>query len=368
MRGAPDELIEHTVNALLDKMSLTKYCEKQAPRTYSGGNKRKLSVAIALIGEPAVVLLDEPSTGMDEARRFMWDVISASTRGRTIVLTSHSMEECEALCNRIGIMVGGRFFVPRLLQHLKNRFSEGYTVDCGFSRASRGSWVTTPSSPRVSMLGHGDLNHTAQARGKTSKARSFGSLRRDRGHPRNEFAGATRRAGGRRRCPIPAKTADDAGGLIDDYSVSQTTLEQVLCGSRRRRARRRSAPGMTPGIDGLGQPPLGSSLAVRPPLRRARHRRFPRRMPIRERQPSPPDTGPAGIRQATVTRRPLGTTRVDATIDSRPRTIYKCGIVLHKRRGKPSTHAHHTHLLNPLLYLHCRTFQTGSELSASMSH
>ena len=81
VRGVPDELIDDTVNALLEKMSLTKYSERQAG-TYSGGNKRKLSVAIALIGEPAVVLLDEPSTGMDpEARRFMWDVISASTRG-----------------------------------------------------------------------------------------------------------------------------------------------------------------------------------------------------------------------------------------------------------------------------------------------
>ena len=96
VRGVPDELIDQTAEALLTKMSLSKYADRQAG-TYSGGNKRKLSVAIALIGEPAVVLLDEPSTGMDpEARRFMWDVISASTKGRTIVLTSHSMEECEA--------------------------------------------------------------------------------------------------------------------------------------------------------------------------------------------------------------------------------------------------------------------------------
>jgi ABC-type Na+ transport system ATPase subunit NatA len=96
VRGVPDDLIDQTAEELLTKMSLTKYADRQAG-TYSGGNKRKLSVAIALIGEPAVVLLDEPSTGMDpEARRFMWDVISASTKGRTIVLTSHSMEECEA--------------------------------------------------------------------------------------------------------------------------------------------------------------------------------------------------------------------------------------------------------------------------------
>jgi ABC-type multidrug transport system ATPase subunit len=77
VRGVPDDDIDGVVSSLIEKMALSKYCEKQAG-TYSGGNKRKLSVAIALVGSPAVVLLDEPSTGMDpEARRFMWDVISA---------------------------------------------------------------------------------------------------------------------------------------------------------------------------------------------------------------------------------------------------------------------------------------------------
>ena len=71
VRGVPDDRVDAVVEELIDKMALREYCEKQAG-TYSGGNKRKLSVAIALVGEPSVVLLDEPSTGMDpEARRFM---------------------------------------------------------------------------------------------------------------------------------------------------------------------------------------------------------------------------------------------------------------------------------------------------------
>lgn len=81
--------------------------EHKAAGSLSGGNKRKLSVAIALIGEPAIVFLDEPSTGMDPlARRFMWDVISriSTLDGKcSVVLTTHSMEEAEALCTRIGI-------------------------------------------------------------------------------------------------------------------------------------------------------------------------------------------------------------------------------------------------------------------------
>ncbi|RLN54985.1 hypothetical protein BBJ28_00026615, partial [Nothophytophthora sp. Chile5] len=75
----------------------------ETPSSLSGGNKRKLSVAIALIGSPPIIFLDEPSTGMDPvSRRFMWDVIAdISTRGKnsTIVLTTHSMEESEALCS-----------------------------------------------------------------------------------------------------------------------------------------------------------------------------------------------------------------------------------------------------------------------------
>lgn len=74
--------------------------------TFSGGNKRKLSVAIAMLGNPPIVFLDEPSTGMDpEARRFMWNVISRISTKRkqsSIILTTHSMEEAEALSTKIG--------------------------------------------------------------------------------------------------------------------------------------------------------------------------------------------------------------------------------------------------------------------------
>jgi hypothetical protein len=68
---------------------------------YSGGMKRRLSVAIALVGDPSVVYLDEPSTGLDPAsRQLLWNVIRAARRERAVVLTTHSMEEAEALCDR----------------------------------------------------------------------------------------------------------------------------------------------------------------------------------------------------------------------------------------------------------------------------
>jgi len=91
--------------------------------------KEKLSVGIALIGNPKIVFLDEPSTGMDpKSRRFMWDLIASTMSKRAVVLTTHSMEECEALCGRIAILVGGRLRCVGSAQHLKSRYGDGYQL------------------------------------------------------------------------------------------------------------------------------------------------------------------------------------------------------------------------------------------------
>ncbi|KAG5524820.1 hypothetical protein RHGRI_031476 [Rhododendron griersonianum] len=82
--------------------------DKQAGK-YSGGMKRRLSVAILLIGDPKVVYMDEPSTGLDPAsRNELWKVVMRAKRNKVIILTTHSMEEAEHLCERLGIFVDGR--------------------------------------------------------------------------------------------------------------------------------------------------------------------------------------------------------------------------------------------------------------------
>eukprot|EP01083_Nonionella_stella_P193084 713453_1 len=126
LRGAE---ADEQVNVLLSALNLTKYRNRRAG-TYSGGNKRKLSVAMAMIGNPPVIFLDEPSTGVDPvSRRFMWEFISTTMAGRCVILTTHSMEECEALCNRVGIMVNGQLQCIGTAQHLKSRFGRGYQLD-----------------------------------------------------------------------------------------------------------------------------------------------------------------------------------------------------------------------------------------------
>ncbi|XP_069482200.1 phospholipid-transporting ATPase ABCA1-like isoform X2 [Ambystoma mexicanum] len=129
LRGVPEEDVRKVAEWGIQKLGLVKYASKSAG-TYSGGNKRKLSTAMALIGCPAIIFLDEPTTGMDpKARRFLWDcILSIIREGRSVILTSHSMEECEALCTRMAIMVNGQFRCLGSIQHLKNRFGEGYTV------------------------------------------------------------------------------------------------------------------------------------------------------------------------------------------------------------------------------------------------
>ncbi|KAF8697368.1 hypothetical protein HU200_035961 [Digitaria exilis] len=96
---------------------------------YSGGMKRRLSVAIALIGNPKVVYMDEPSTGLDSrSRHDLWRIIKRAKKDCTIFLTTHSMEEAEELCDRIGIFIDGNFHCIGTPKELKARYGGTRTL------------------------------------------------------------------------------------------------------------------------------------------------------------------------------------------------------------------------------------------------
>ncbi|ETN41754.1 uncharacterized protein HMPREF1541_03691 [Cyphellophora europaea CBS 101466] len=107
--GIPSREVKRTVTYIMQAVGLTQYANRMAANL-SGGNKRKLSLAIAVVGNPKVLLLDEPSSGMDAvAKRVMWKALKAvknlgRDRSMAMVITSHSMEEVAALCDRVSIM------------------------------------------------------------------------------------------------------------------------------------------------------------------------------------------------------------------------------------------------------------------------
>ncbi|XP_058429448.1 ATP-binding cassette sub-family A member 13-like, partial [Marmota monax] len=130
LRGITKQCIPEVAGDLVRRLHLEAHVEKPVA-TYSGGTKRKLSTALALVGKPDILLLDEPSSGMDPcSKRYLWQTIMKEAQeGCAVVLTSHSMEECEALCTRLAIMVNGCFQCLGSPQHIRNRFGDGYTVN-----------------------------------------------------------------------------------------------------------------------------------------------------------------------------------------------------------------------------------------------
>ena len=95
------------VNKAINEVLLEKFRTFRV-KSLSGGMKRRLSVAISLVSDPKIIYLDEPSTGLDpENRRQLWDILSDCRGKRAVVITTHSMEEADVLCNRIGIVRDG---------------------------------------------------------------------------------------------------------------------------------------------------------------------------------------------------------------------------------------------------------------------
>lgn len=129
VRGIPEKYINDVCLYALNRFGLTAFTNRIA-QDFSGGNKRKLSTAIAILGNPSVICLDEPTSGMDaQVRRVLWkDILGLIKEKRIVILTSHSMAECESLCTRLAIMVNGKFRCLGSPQHLKSKYGNGYRI------------------------------------------------------------------------------------------------------------------------------------------------------------------------------------------------------------------------------------------------
>nr|XP_016944985.1 ATP-binding cassette sub-family A member 3 isoform X1 [Drosophila suzukii] len=203
--------VKENVKYWLEKMHLTKYQQVQV-RHYSGGTKRKLLAAMAMIGAPSLVLLDEPTTGVDPiSRRFLWQCIKDfQGQDRTVVLTSHSMDECEELCNRLAIMAHGKFKCLNNICALK-RLS-GYTIKLKMKE-------DTETEENVSTI---TATLKAQFAGLELRESHAGTLTYFVGTQENVVLWSD-----------VFKIAEDyladrLSDLVEDYSVNECTLEDIF--------------------------------------------------------------------------------------------------------------------------------------------
>eukprot|EP00483_Globobulimina_turgida_P000952 UN00954 len=219
IKGLSGTEADEQVKVLLSALTLNKYKSRTAG-TYSGGNKRKLSVAVSMIGNPPVILLDEPSTGMDPvSRRHMWEFISTTMAGRCVILTTHSMEECEALCNRVGIMVNGQLKCIGTAQHLKSRYGKGYQLDITLTQEVTNNDDEKEKSEQLNQLQGALEKHF----GQTTMIEFNGSrISYELTKDKNQL-----------KLGAMFNILEDIKGkefknIIQAYALSQTTLEQIF--------------------------------------------------------------------------------------------------------------------------------------------
>jgi ATP-binding cassette subfamily A (ABC1) protein 3 len=122
-----DDDIEFTKNFIKKTLDLTPFGNKLASQL-SGGNKRKLCCAVSLMTNPRIEFLDEPTTGVDPiARRSLFKMLK-QLKNSSILLTTHRMDEAESLCDKIAIMINGKFVCYGSPGHLKQKYGQGYEI------------------------------------------------------------------------------------------------------------------------------------------------------------------------------------------------------------------------------------------------
>ncbi|OAA50468.1 ABC transporter-like protein [Metarhizium rileyi] len=220
--------IQEQVDAIIRAVGLSAYTKVMA-HTLSGGNKRKLSLAIALTGNPSVILLDEPSSGLDAAaKRVMWRTLETIVPGRSILLTTHSMEEADALASRAGIMAK-RMLALGDTDTLRHRFGDTLHVHLVSETAPHSTseemenirtWIaqTFPNAEIEQQTFHGQIRYSVPAASVSPVARSRTSEKDDISAASNSAIG---------QLLVMLEERKHALGIAH-YSVTPTTLNEVF--------------------------------------------------------------------------------------------------------------------------------------------
>ena len=217
--------VDGNVDRVMTALNITMY-ERNLVKALSGGTKRKLSVAIALLGNPRILLLDEPSTGQDAgAKRILWKALRDISSNRAILLTTHSMEEAEALATNVAIM-GTKMLATGTLSRLQETYGGLYSV-----RAVR---LPGTSAEQVKMMVESAFPNIVSQYEDSYRQVSF-SLP----HDKSALGAILRIMEGLKGDPIldQAGIHDDesiAEGnshtdrVLEDYTINGPTLEEVF--------------------------------------------------------------------------------------------------------------------------------------------
>lgn len=128
LKGIPSKTVNRNIDDMLKFVSLSSE-KKSKVSSFSGGMKRRLSLAIAAIGNPKIIFLDEPTTGLDpKVRQQVWTLIERLKKNKSIILTTHSMMEADILSDRIAILVKGKMKCIGTSIYLKENYGSGYRI------------------------------------------------------------------------------------------------------------------------------------------------------------------------------------------------------------------------------------------------
>ena len=242
VRGVED--VTNNVQEVIRAVGLESFSNRMAAKL-SGGNKRKLSLAIALMGNPSVLLLDEPSSGMDVcAKRIMWRTLASVVPGRSLVLTTHSMEEADALADRAGIM-GKKMLALGTSEYLRKKHGDRYHVHLIMRTAPHTtteemartkSWIvaTIEGAEVEERTFHGQLRFSVPAHSASLEKASLPDRTISNGNGKeidyissSSLSGTDTPRSGIGALFVLLEAQKETLGF-EYYSVSQTTLDQVF--------------------------------------------------------------------------------------------------------------------------------------------
>jgi len=206
IRGYSSEESKSYATEYINAAGLEEHQHKRI-ENLSGGTKRKLSLLIAICGYPKQILLDEPTAGMDPStRRLVWNIIkkTKNMNDSALIMTTHSMEEAENLCDRLAILVNGRLTCIGSPEHLKMKFGEGYILEIQSGDVERF---------------HHEIVEEGQLFGRNEYTMEKSSINR------SKYEVKMKRNLGR---IFEIMEQCKANGLVTDYSFNQTSLEQIF--------------------------------------------------------------------------------------------------------------------------------------------